>query len=186
MSKEIYLQDLNESLDLFLKHFPDDREDVDIIVLRGHQLTELLLYRFVKQNVHYPEHIESLFIRWEPLIALVRAMKSERSDDYLWVWPSLVKLERARNQIAHDIEASKLDKKIKDFINCVRSNVSEFNQIKGDDDLKKAIFVVYIGLATTLAIDKWPNITATYLVREIVEEHGQSVMRKGSNNSNDT
>ena len=95
-------------------------------------------------------------------------------------------LERARNQIAHDLEAAKLQIKIKDFINCVRSNVTGFNQIPGDDDLKKAIFVVYCALSTALAIDKWPNITATYLVRDLVEEHGHKTINRGCIDEKDT
>lgn len=180
MAEEDYLKDLNESLRMFQTYFPEEREDLDIIVLRGHQLAESLLYRFIKQNVRYPEFIDSFFIRWEPLVALVRAMKNENTNDYNWVWSSLLQLERVRNQIAHNLEANKLEKKINEFINCVRSGVNDFNKIPGEDDLKKAIFVVYCGLSTVLAIDKWPNCTATYLVRDMVEEHGQKTIKKGS------
>ncbi|MBP1151170.1 MULTISPECIES: hypothetical protein [unclassified Methylocaldum] len=186
MTEENYLKDLNESLKMFQTYFPEKREDVDIIILRGHQLAESLLYKFIKQNVNHPEYIDSFFIRWEPLVALVRAMKNENTKEYDWVWPSLMQLERARNQIAHNLEAEKLQIKIRDFINCVRSRVSEFGQIPGDDDLKKAIFIVYCGLSTALAVDKWPNITATYLVRDMVEEHGRKTINQGCIDEKDT
>jgi len=179
MTEENYLKELSDSLRMFQTYFPEQREDRDIIILRGHQLTESLLYKFIKKNVNYPEYIDSFFIRWEPLMALVRAMKNENTGDYDWIWPSLIRLERARNQIAHSLELAKLQTKIEEFINCVRSNVPEFNKIPGDDDLKKAIFVVYCGLSTALAVDKWPNITATFLVRGMVEEHGRKTISQG-------
>ncbi len=82
MAEEDYLKDLNEALEMFQTYFPEKREDIDIIVLRGHQLAESLLYKFIKQNVRYPEYIDSFFIRWEPLVALVRAMKNEKTKEY--------------------------------------------------------------------------------------------------------
>ena len=85
MAEEDYLKDLNEALERFQTYFPEKREDIDIIVLRGHQLAESLLYKFIKQNVRYPEYIDSFFIRWEPLVALVRAMKNEKTKEYDWV-----------------------------------------------------------------------------------------------------
>lgn len=177
--EENYLENLEASLNVFNTYFPHERVDRDIIILRGHQLAESLLYAFIKRNVHNPKHIDSFFIRWEPLLALVRAMKTSDEQEYQWVWNSLFKLERARNQIAHNLETEILDKKITDFINCVRSQVSDFKRIPGDDDLKKAIFIVYCGLSTALALEKYPACGATYLVREQIQEHGKAVMSKG-------
>ncbi len=176
--EENYLQDLDESLGIFNSYFPHERDDTDIVILRGHQLAESLLYRFVRQNVQNPKFIDSFFIRWEPLLSLVRAMKQGNEEEYIWVWSSLMKLERARNQIAHNLETDIFDQKVTDFVNCVRSQVPDFKSIPGTDNLKKSIFVVYCGLSTSLALEKYPACGATYIVRDMIKEHGQSIIPK--------
>lgn len=42
--KESFVKDLDSSLEVFNTYFPNEREDVDILILRGHQLAETMLY----------------------------------------------------------------------------------------------------------------------------------------------
>jgi hypothetical protein len=176
---ENFVKELDSSLDVFNTYFPNERDDVDILILRGHQLAERMLYSFVRKAVPNPRHIDSFFISWEPLVSLVRALKRDDEEEYLWVWKSLIKLAKTRNQIAHNINPDIQSKHIADFINCVRSQFSDFNKVAGEDDLKKAIFIVYCGLSTALALEKYPCCGATYLVRELIHKHGQDLISKG-------
>ena len=159
--EEDYLKDLDESIEIFNTYFPHERVDVDIVILREHQLAESLLYKFVKNNVNNPSFVDSFSIRWDSLVSLVRSMKHGNEQEYEWIWPSLLRLERARNQIAHNLESDLLSKRVTEFINCVRSQVADFKSIPGDDDLKKSIFIVYCGLSTSLALEKYPACGAT-------------------------
>lgn len=181
MVEDIF-KDIDKSLETFNTYFPHEREDVDIIVLRGHQLAENLLYKFVRSNVPTPQHIDSFFISWKPLLSLVRALKTDDEAEYNWVWNSLIKLAKTRNLIAHNLTPEDQAKHITDFINCVRSQVPPFKDIPGDNELKKSIFVVYCGLSTALALENFPSCTATYIAREKIQEHGQSILEQGTNN----
>jgi hypothetical protein len=176
---ESFVKELDSSLEVFNTYFPNERDDLDILILRGHQLAETMLYSFIRKTVSNPQHIDSFFISWEPLVSLVRALMQDDEEEYTWVWKSLIKLAKTRNQIAHNINPDIQSKHVADFINCVRSQFSGFNNVIGDDELKKAIFIVYCGLSTALALEKYPYCGATYLVRDEIHKHGQELISKG-------
>lgn len=177
------LKRLKRSLDEFQSYFPHERDDIDIVVLRGHQLHERLLYEFIKTRVPNSHYIDSVFISWVPLLSLVRAMKFGDETEYEWVWRCLKKLADTRNHIAHNLSPEKQQKCVGNFVNCVRSEFQGFNSIPGDDNLKKAIFVVYNGLSTVLALEDFPSCTATALVREEIKKFGLANIEKGLESS---
>lgn len=177
--EENLLRDLEADLEVFNKHFPKDRTDRDIVVLRGHQLIEALVYTFIKKAVPEPRFIDSFYVRWELLIALARALKQGDEKEYLWVWPALISLEKARNEIAHNFDNGMFDQRVMDFVNCVRSSLPALKNIPGEDDLKKSIFVLYCSLSTALALNEYPWCTATFLAREHIQETSGKIIAAG-------
>lgn len=174
-----YLKRLREYAELFYAYFPSGRGDRDIVILRGHQITETLLYLFIRKHVLCPEHIDDCRMRWDSLIALVKALREWNEETENWIWTSTVRLERARNQYAHCIDPAKADKVTADFVNSVRSNYSAFDDVPGDDNIKKAIFILYFQLSGLLALEEFPSCTATQLVREEIARECTSLIRKG-------
>ncbi|MBA6414691.1 MULTISPECIES: hypothetical protein [Alteromonadales] len=50
-----FVKDLDSSLEVFNTYFPNDRDD--IVILRGHQIAETMLYSFIRKTVSNPKHI---------------------------------------------------------------------------------------------------------------------------------
>ncbi|MGB2739898.1 MAG: hypothetical protein WBC60_05005 [Cognaticolwellia sp.] len=47
---ESFVKELDSSLEVFNTYFPNERDDVDILILRGHQLAETMLYSFIRKT----------------------------------------------------------------------------------------------------------------------------------------
>lgn len=174
-----YLNRLKEYTDIFYSYFPAERKDRDLVVLRGHQLAESLVFRFLRDQFDNPEYADEIRMRWDSLIAIVKAVRHHNDPSEEWVWTSSIKLERARNKVVHYLEPEKSDRLISDFVNCVRSNYSDFSKVPGDDDLKKAIFILYFRLSTLLALEEFPPCTATSIVREVIAKRCQELIMQG-------
>ncbi len=174
-----HLARLGEYADLFYSYFPSTRQEEDLIVLRGHQITETLLFLYLRKHVNNPDCLDGFRVRWDSLIALVKSLRAWNEPHDEWVWSSAIRLERARNQFAHYIEPEKADKLVADFINCVRSNYRQFNEVPGPDDLKKAIFILYFKLCSLLALDEFPPCTATTHVRDEIAKECTAMINEG-------
>jgi hypothetical protein len=109
-------------------------------VIRGHQLIESLLFQFLRDHTSCPEHLEDFHARWDATIALVKAMRYSNQPEEEWVWKSAIRLEKARNRVAHYLDSKESERFVLDFVNCVRANYLTFGSIPGDDELKKALF----------------------------------------------
>lgn len=174
-----YLQRFREYADLFYSYFPSNRDDVDLIVLRGHQLVEALTYKFLTAHVEDPDQLEQVRLRWSSTLALVRALRSHNRDSEKWVWTSSICLERARNRFAHDLDTTKGEERTQDFINAVRGNYSGYSSVPGESDLKKSIFILYFSMSSILALEEFPPCTATSLVREDIARFCAEIIAGG-------
>ena len=179
MAELDYLERFRSYTEIFYSYFPGDRKDRDLVVIRGHQLVESLLFRFLRDHTSSPEHLDDFHVRWGAAIALVKAMRYSNQPEEEWVWTSAIRLEKARNRVAHYLDSKESERFVLDFVNCVRANYSRFTAIPGDDDLKKAIFILYFILSALLALEEFPPCTATHLVREQIIRTCQSIVLQG-------
>ncbi len=174
-----YLARLRGYADLFYSYFPTSQSERDLVLLRGHQLIEALVFQFLRQHVNSPDELENFHARWDAVLALARSLRYQNEKDEAWVWQSSTRLERARNRVAHFLESQRADQAIADFVNSVRSNFSGYSGIPGEDDLKKCIFILYFSLSRLLALEEFPPCTATSLVREEIARECQRLVSQG-------
>ncbi|NRA17468.1 MAG: hypothetical protein HRU04_18420 [Oceanospirillaceae bacterium] len=93
-------------------------------ILRGHYLIEQKLNDLLDIAVLYPDVLNASNapqINFHTKCFLVKALIPEVSIAP-WLWPSIHKLNRARNKMAHGLESEKLDASIAIFIKSHRDN----------------------------------------------------------------
>ena len=174
-----YLERLRNYASLFYSYFPSERKDKDLVALRGHQLVESLIFMYLRNHLHNPEHLDDFRVRWDSLIALINAMRYLNRAEEEWVWTATARLERVRNHYAHYLEPTKSEKLEADFVNCVRSNYPLFKEVPGEDDLKRSIFILYFSLCGLLALEEFPPCTATSIVRETISRECTALISQG-------
>ena len=114
-SSRHWLHDLTR----FMKHFPLKIEDVSLIVLKGHLLTEELLREFLHSKVLHPSPLRDARLRYIQCVHLARSLSTDPGD---WVWDALDRLNVIRNKLSHALEPTGLDDAINAFGELVRRN----------------------------------------------------------------
>jgi len=95
------------------KHLPSG-SDVTLIALKGHLLAEEALDDIIRFYCVQPEHLEGVEIRFLVKARLARAL----SGHVVWtgLWPLLDVLNTVRNDLAHNLDSSKLRDRINRFL----------------------------------------------------------------------
>ena len=113
---------LDESWLRHEKHFPVGG-DIKLQILTGQLLVEQLLREIFTMQLRFPEALKgesgASFDSHE-MICLVQAI-SPHSDKEVWVWDAAKRLNRVRNQLAHQLEPAALDEKINSLLKFVRN-----------------------------------------------------------------
>lgn len=174
-----YLTRIHGYADSFYSYFPQEQSERDLVVLRGHQLIETLVFSFLQQQVPSPSELESFRARWDSMLALARSLRFHNSQEDNWIWSSCISLEKARNYVAHSLDEEAINKPAWDFVNAIRSNFGGYREIPGNDDLKKSIFILYFLVSKLLALEEFPPCTATSMVREEIARECQQLISAG-------
>lgn len=95
-----------------LVHLP--KQDLTLIVLKGHILVEEQLLSAVCESVPFPDSIKKGNFRYFHLSAIAKAL-FYRSDEQ-WLWESVSRLNTLRNQLAHHLEPESLETCVKQFL----------------------------------------------------------------------
>ena len=104
----------------FIEHFPLRNQDVPLVVLKGHLLTEELLRDFLHSKVKHPDHLPGARLTYTQCVHLARAMST---DPEAWVWAALDRLNIVRNKLSHALEPAGLEDSIDQLLQLVRSHV---------------------------------------------------------------
>lgn len=103
--------------------------DPTYLVLKAHLLAEEVLYSFVQQQSHRPNHLENARLSFAQLLALCRALHKYSNDDW-WGWGGLKKLNALRNLLAHNLEPKDLTKQVVDFSLLVAEGIGAVSNSK--------------------------------------------------------
>ncbi|WP_155890825.1 hypothetical protein [Desulfuromonas sp. TF] len=98
----------------FLELIPDT-EDLTLITLKGHLIIEEILYFIVIKHCQFPKYIAEARLSFSQLSSLTKAMINVPIHDC--VFPAIDKLNKLRNNLAHNITPDKAIKLAKEFVN---------------------------------------------------------------------
>lgn len=95
------------------KHLPLGN-DLTLIALKGHLLAEEALDDLIRFYCKQPEHLDDIEIRFFVKARMARAL----SGHIVWtgLWPLIDALNAVRNDLAHNLESSKLRDRVMKFI----------------------------------------------------------------------
>lgn len=95
------------------KHLPSG-SDISLIALKGHLLAEEALDDLIRCYCKEPEHLEDVEIRFLVKARFARAL----SGHLVWtgLWPLLDALNTVRNDLAHNLDSSKLRDRVNRFL----------------------------------------------------------------------
>ena len=146
----------------FEKHVP--YADAAFLVLKSHLVVEVRLLEFIKARVSPQLFTEIERPRegsFQVRLLLARAL-AERDeippDEVDTLWPAVEYLGKLRNDVAHTLEqpGSKLQDKMRAFIEKVLPEGTFFNGPIGDDALHNAFRIAAARLNVLLAIPREP------------------------------
>ena len=96
-----------------LSYMPRE-DDLTLLVLKGHLLIEERLYKIVTDKVRHAPAIEHARLNFWQLALVAKALTYK--PEYDWLWSSLKKLNKLRNQFAHNLEPAKVQELIEGFV----------------------------------------------------------------------
>ena len=112
-----------EAFRRLLKFLPGT-EDVKHTVIKGHLLLEEQLKVICSERVRKPEALNLSDPQWgaNQIISLTESLCSGEVDDILWI--CLRKLNKVRNDVAHNLEPKGFEDRVRDLIGSWPSGVS--------------------------------------------------------------
>ncbi len=99
----------------FFTLLPRD-QDLTLVILKGHLLIEEQLRQIIDERVEKPDALRDARLECYQAICIAESFFSERHD---YVWNAFKKLNKIRNELAHQTEPVGLDDRIDDFVNSV-------------------------------------------------------------------
>jgi hypothetical protein len=104
-----------ESYDHFLRHMPDGDADLTLIVIKGHLLIEQKIREFVSARMFTREAISKAELTTFQAICLAEALTLPRREPRQF-WAILYRLNKLRNEIAHNLEPKGLEDRVKAIV----------------------------------------------------------------------
>ncbi len=132
--------DIFGAFERFKEHLPIGG-DMTLMILKGHLLIEEQVAFLIKNRIPKPDALKEIDLTSHQQICLAEALIEEISLDGndLWLWPAIKKLNKLRNDIAHNLSRPGIEDRIADFINRVPNKMESGNLCH---DFEYAIWVV--------------------------------------------
>ena len=93
-------------------------DDLSLIVLKGHLAIDEELVSLIARHLNYPDALDDAHLTFFHRVYLAKAMYY-RSEN-MWIWTSLIKLNKVRNHLSHTLEAAELKTKATEFIDSIQ------------------------------------------------------------------
>jgi hypothetical protein len=145
MPKLVRFEDTNEGLAFVARHI-GIIDDPGLLVLKSHLLIELFLNSFIEKSLPYPQAVFEARLSFWQTLHLVKALHPK--NDYEWLWDLIARLNRLRNELAHNIEPENFDTKIQDFLKIAGKHIYAKDN-EGVEKLRMT-FVILCGVVFNL------------------------------------
>ena len=106
-----------------LNHLPDD--DLELITLKGHLILEQELKAILLDSVKQQSPINKARLQFSQLAKIIKAFLY--TEENSWLWGAIDKLNKIRNQYAHNLEPDSVLHTILEFVELVETKKSKEN-----------------------------------------------------------
>lgn len=113
--------------DFFLSHMPDDSSEITLVILKGHLLIEHKIWEFVSERLLSPKALIAAQLTSHQVICLAESLCLP-NDDPTRLWQFAKRLNKLRNDLAHNLEATGISDKIKSFV----ADYKKLQSVSGD------------------------------------------------------
>lgn len=107
------------SLKRFVDVLPKDG-NAELSLLKVHLLIEELLNMAIERNMKRPDFLRESQLPFQKKLVLAQGFLTRVPEDE-WVWKAIVKLNEARNKLAHNLDGEAVERKLEAFMSCVES-----------------------------------------------------------------
>lgn len=131
-----------------LEHYPADSE-ITLQILKGHLILEETLRDLLDALLVSPSALggeRGISLTCHQVICLAHALVPRPFDSYSWLWVSAKQLNSLRNDLAHKLDPSGMEKKLDSFISTIMESDPEFTVIRGQFTTRDVQFAACIGL----------------------------------------
>ncbi|MCG8599275.1 MAG: hypothetical protein MI807_03945 [Verrucomicrobiales bacterium] len=124
--------------------------DAELLLLKSHLLIEGILTTWISNHCEDSKALDNARLSFYQRVHLAKALRPGDGD---WLWDSLLKLNSARNCLAHRLSKDQLEKKIDSFVtefkSCHPIPEPEFDGMRaqGFTDLHTCCFVLFAVLS---------------------------------------
>ena len=127
----------------------DQTDDLTSVILKGHLIAEELLTAGIKASCSQPSHLDRARLRFGQLIAIFRSLERLPSAP-AGFWECFLRLNRLRNELAHNLDQSRVPALSAEFVTWVERHHTEIKlpRAQGRDALVQALHVLLGRLAT--------------------------------------
>lgn len=120
--------DMPATFERFQKHLPIGG-DLTLMILKGHLLIEEQVITLIKNRIAKFGPLKDADLTTHQKICLAEALIEEHSPngEHAWLWPAIKKLNKLRNDIAHNLEKLGIVDRVVDFVTRVPRKMGSEN-----------------------------------------------------------
>ena len=112
-----------------------DTDDLSLITLKGHLIIEEILNFIIEKHCNYPKYLKDARLTFSQLICLTKALISIPMQSC--AFPLVTKLNKLRNELAHNITPEKADKLATELVGLCNTD-----EMKGEHPLPQKVKLV--------------------------------------------
>ena len=120
-----------------------EEKGYEYLILKGHLLAEEEMLNYIERAMPNPTPIIEGRFSFYQLVQIVEALRPTGADS--WLWESLRKLNRLRNEMAHNLQPQGLEQKMNELAKIVEQDTSlDIFRTKSDkkETLRSAITLI--------------------------------------------
>jgi hypothetical protein len=102
-----------------LSHLPVGN-DQTLTILKGHLLIEELVREMIDSKLKVPLSHSKIRFEFDQCLVIAKSLSGDKFED--WVWQAMRKLNKLRNDLAHNLEPKGFNDRVTDFISFIESN----------------------------------------------------------------
>ena len=113
MAKSVRFEDYKDALSFVKKHI-GEVDDPILLILKSHLLIETFLNSFIQKFFQNPKAVLDARLSFRQTLLIVKALHGYGEKE--WLWEAIDRLNRLRNDLAHNIEPESFDSNLRSFV----------------------------------------------------------------------
>lgn len=127
------------------QHLPP-KGDLELLVLKGHLVIEEALHALASRETRYPDALREGSFTFSEILRIAKSLAYAKDMD--WLWQALQRLNKLRNEMAHNLEPQTFQKLLSEFVLPVSAHSAVEDPADMDGRARETIEVVHFILST--------------------------------------